>query len=105
VNDPYQRLVELGRRELELLNADDYDSLPELWAERERLIAGLPASPPVSAREALEAAAALVRLREDLLGERLADADLRLRRLARGRTALSGYAPAMGRVPLVDRAG
>ena len=105
MNDRYHRLVELGRSELELLRAGDHDSLPEVWAEREQLIAELAASPPASAREPLEIAAALVRMREDLLAERLADTDLRLRRLSRGRTALSGYAPQVGRVPLVDRAG
>ena len=105
MTDGYDRLVELGRRELELLQADDHGALPELWAERERLIAELPATPPASARQPLEAALELHYAREDLLAERLDAMGSQLRHLAHGRTALGGYAPAVRRVPLVDRAG
>ncbi len=72
---PYEALARLIERELELICSRDYAALETLKSEREALIANLPATPPASARPALQRAALMnkrleieiLRLREALL--------------------------------------
>jgi hypothetical protein len=72
---PYEALARMIERELELICTRDYDALEKLKAEREALIASLPATPPACARPALQRAALMnkrleieiLRLREALL--------------------------------------
>lgn len=74
---PYEALARTIERELELICADDPEQLAALKAEREELIAGLPATPPACARPALQRAALMnkrleieiLRLREALVLE------------------------------------
>ena len=74
---PYEALARTIERELELICSGDYDQLAAIKAEREELIERLPATPPASARPALQRAALMnkrleieiLRLREALLLE------------------------------------
>ena len=72
---PYEALARMIERELELTCTRDYEALESLKAEREALIASLPATPPASALPALQRAALMnkrveieiLRVREALL--------------------------------------
>jgi hypothetical protein len=101
----YDALADLAERELELVAAGAVDELPALHARRSALVAALPAAPPPAARPALERAAQLQQLVTDVLEEHVRDAGGELRRVARGRTAMHGYAPHAEPAKLVDRAG
>jgi len=98
---PYETLARSLERELELLGEGAYAELETLHAERATLLAGLPATPPESARPALQRAALMnkrvemeiLRRREVLLLE--ASTVLRVERTARG------YAPAAENRPHV----
>src|SRR3954451_1044976 len=57
LTDPYERLLELGELELELVKGTRWEELAELGSEREQLIASLPPLPPQMARGALGKAA------------------------------------------------
>src|SRR6185312_7770764 len=57
----YERVAELGERELELVRTGQYEQLEPLHAEREDLIAVLPDAPPAEASTALLRAAAVPR--------------------------------------------
>jgi len=59
LSDPYERILELGERELELVQSQRWEELAALGEERERLIAALPPLTPSSARGSLEQAAAM----------------------------------------------
>jgi hypothetical protein len=102
---PYDALVGLAERELELAAAGALDDLPALRAERSALVAGLPAVPPADARPALERAWQLQRMVSAVLEERLREAGGELARLGRGRNAMHGYAGNAQPPKLVDRAG
>ena len=90
----YELLARSLERELELLGEGAFDELPALHAERARLLQGLPATPPESARPALQRAALMnKRVEFEILRRRdalLVDASTveRVERTARG------YAPA-----------
>ena len=56
----YARLVELLEAEAGLLREARYEEVPALQAEREALIATLPATPPAAARPLLERARELL---------------------------------------------
>jgi hypothetical protein len=101
----YGRLAELAERELELVLAERFEALPELWDERRRVVASLPSVPTADAREPLERAAELQGRTTALLEEHLDATGADMRRLVRGRAAMHSYAPQMRRTPLVDRAG
>jgi hypothetical protein len=82
---PYERLADSFERELELVGEGRLDEVAQLAADRDALIATLPATPPASARPALERAQVMIevtRRREGILAElgRVAQAD----RTARG---------------------
>jgi hypothetical protein len=57
--DPYEILVALIERELMLVGEGRWDELPALNAERDELLATLPAAAPEEARDALERARAV----------------------------------------------
>jgi hypothetical protein len=90
---PYETLARIFERELEALGAGRLDELDALAAEREALIASLPATPPAAARPALERALLMQKRvtieiirRRDAIVLDLAERE-RVRRVARG------YAP------------
>jgi hypothetical protein len=90
---PYDALLELIERELELAGEGRFDEVAELAASRELLTGSLPAAPPASARPALERAALLQqRLTIELLRGREAVL-LELAQIERGWRAARGYGP------------
>ena len=92
----YMRLVELARREAELVGEGRFDEVIALQEERELLQAALPEDPPREAAPLLEEAACIVRSTEAELAVALADTGAALRRLAEGRRAASAYGAASG---------
>ena len=90
--DPYEAILELAERELELARDGRIEDLRSLAPQWDALTAGLPAQPPASARTPLERAAALHErtsatlqcLREALLCD--------LRTTARASRTAHGYA-------------
>jgi hypothetical protein len=105
LSDPYERILELGERELELVQNQCWEELARLGEERERLIASLPPLAPSSARGSLERAAVLQQRVSAELARSLALAREGLARVDRGRRAAAGYAPPVHRRKLVDSAG
>jgi hypothetical protein len=101
----YRGLVTLAERELELVRAGSFDSLPRLWEERRRLVAELPAIPPASALGWLEHAAALQGRTTALLEEHLDATGAEMRRLVEGGAAMRSYAHETPRTKLFDAAG
>jgi hypothetical protein len=101
----YDALADIAQRELDLVSTGAVERLPELRAERNALLASLPAAPPAAARPALERAAALQARISAILEERLQETGAELRRLSQGRTAMHGYAPPVEPLKLVDRTG
>ena len=93
VSDPYERILELGELELELVQGQRWEELAHLGAERERLIESLPPLAPRDAREPLERAAVLQQRVSLELTRALALAREGLNRLDKGRRAAAGYAP------------
>jgi hypothetical protein len=90
----YERLAELGEHELELVRTGAYEGLVQLNAERDALVATLPAVPPPDAQGALLRAAAVQAQVEGLLSGLIAHAQASMVRLDKGRQVLSAYAPA-----------
>jgi hypothetical protein len=90
--DPYEAILELAERELELARDGRVEDLRSLASQWDALTAGLPERPPASARTPLERAAALHErtsatlqcLREALLCD--------LRTTARASRTAHGYA-------------
>jgi len=85
------RLAELARRERELVDAELWDALVELQAERQRLIDALPPEPPAEAEPVLEEALAQSRATERALQAALAKTEGAMGALRRGRRAVSAY--------------
>jgi hypothetical protein len=91
--DPYEYLASLIERELQLVGERRFDELLALKRERSALQASLPATPPGSARPALERCMLLhkrveielLRMREGVLIE--------LEQVRRAQRAARGYAP------------
>ena len=88
----YERVAELGERELELVRTGRYEELEALDAERSELIGKLREHPPAEAATALLRAAAVQAQVEGMLSGAVAHARQALVRLDRGRDVLSGYA-------------
>jgi hypothetical protein len=87
----YEHLAELAERELQAVRSGEYEVLPELDAERRRVLAELPAAPPAEARPALERARdAQAELIAALLCAREATGR-ELGRLRQGRGAVRAY--------------
>jgi hypothetical protein len=101
----YGRLVALAEAELALVQSGALDGLPGVWEERRQVVAELPAIPQRDALESLSQAAALQGRTTALLEDQLEATGAEMRRLVKGRSAMHSYAPQVGRVPLVDRAG
>ncbi|MEZ5102676.1 MAG: hypothetical protein R3C15_23350 [Thermoleophilia bacterium] len=92
----YDVLVELARRERDLIDGCLWDDLLDLQARRGSLVESLPARPPAEARAALETASALGASNEVALRAALEVAGRELSHLGRGRRALASYAGAGG---------
>lgn len=106
LSDPYERILELGELELELVQGQRWEELAQLGAEREQLIESLPPLAPRTAKDSLERAAVLQQRVSAELATALALAREGLGRLDRGRRAAAGYAPPpIERRKLVDSAG
>jgi hypothetical protein len=90
---PYELLLELIERELQLAGEGRFDELAQVAAVRVAHAATLPATPPATARDALERAVLMqkrleieaLRGRETLVGA--------LREIERAKRAAHGYAP------------
>ena len=93
---PYEELVRLAERELELARLGRLDEVVELQARRAEHVARLPSYPPPDARPALERAAALQQETTVVLAMSARSAVDSLRRVDRGRVAVRSYAPAGG---------
>lgn len=101
---PYERLAASFERELELVGEGRLDELAQLAADRDALIAILPATPPAAARPALERAELMskrvmieiVRRREAIVAE--------LGRVAQADRTARGYAPNRARRLHIDAA-
>ena len=99
---PYERLADSYELELELVGEGRLDEVAQVAAERDALIAGLPATPPASARPALARAQLMskrvmieiVRRRDAVLAE--------LDRLAHVDRTARGYAPRQPRRLHID---
>jgi flagellar protein FliT len=89
--DPYVELAELAQRQLAAVREGRPEDLGGLAAERAALIAGLPATPPASAADALRRALATEAQLADVLGAAHRDLGHRLARLRRGRQAVRAY--------------
>ena len=105
VSDAYERILELGELELQLVQGQRWEELAQLGADREQLIESLPPLAPRTASEPLEQAAALQQKVSLELARSIALAREGLNRLDRGRRAAAGYAPPVERRKLVDSAG
>lgn len=93
----YERLLELARLETELLlDPDRWDELAELDAERQKIVAALPAQAPDEAFPLLLEAAAIVAGNEARLDEALRGVRAELAHHKRGRQALSAYGSTPG---------
>ena len=104
--DPYERILELGELELELVQGQRWEELAALGQEREQLIDSLPPLAPPSALGSLEQAAVLQQRVSAELTRALAIAREGLKRVDHGRRAAAGYAPpAVDRRKLIDSAG
>ena len=102
---PYDALAEIAQRELELVRAGAVDKLSALHAQRNAITATLPATPPATAKPALERAAELHARVIAALEDRMRGTAGELRKLSQGRTAMRGYAPPVEPRKLVDQAG
>jgi hypothetical protein len=100
--NPYEALASLIERELELVAERDFEGLAELKHQRGALERTLPATPPPSARDALQRCHALhQRVRVELLRVREAIL-IELGQVRHGQRAAAGYAPARNRVLRID---
>jgi len=92
VNEPYERIVELARREAVLVGEGSLEGLAAVWAERDQLVASLPAVPPASARASLLEAQRVNRATHERLLELLGELGGQIAQLSSGRRAVAGYA-------------
>ncbi|MDW5597016.1 hypothetical protein VSS74_21895 [Conexibacter stalactiti] len=106
--EPYERLATLAEEELALVTAaelPDADVLEALLAERDRLVAALPADPPAAAAHALARAAALQERTTGELAGRLSEARRELDAVGHGRRVARGYGGATPQRGALDLAG
>jgi hypothetical protein len=90
---PYELLLELIERELQLAGEGRFDELTHAAEARAAHAASLPATPPAAAREALERAVLMQqRLTIEVLRGREAMVGA-LREIERAKRAANGYAP------------
>jgi hypothetical protein len=100
----YERLLELARREAELLELDRWEELASLDEERRAVLATLPEQAPAEAREVLEETLRLVESSAAAAAARLVGVRHDLAHVVLGRRAMSGYAAA-GRAAASARTG
>lgn len=96
----YESLLELAERERDLIEAGRWEDVVTLETARVRLLAGLPAQAPESARPLLEEAASIVESNIAAIATANAGVKRELAHLQRGRNALASYAasPVMRRI-------
>ena len=87
----YERILELARRESELVAAGDIDGLAELNRRRDAVVASLPLTPPPSALPALEEALRIVDRTTAELKAVLAEVGSERARVGQGRRVSSAY--------------
>ena len=93
---PWNQLLALAERELELIRGGDIEALPAAIEQRAAIASALPARPPASARNDLER---LQAVQQQIIVElTLAGAEIvrELGTLRRGRGAVDGYRFAAG---------
>jgi hypothetical protein len=88
---PYDRLLQLARREAGLIASGRLDELEELNRERDALVATLPPTPPAHARAALVEAHRLVSLSASVLATAVERAGTELGRVGTNRRAAAAY--------------
>ncbi|HEV3001111.1 MAG TPA: hypothetical protein VGW75_10275 [Solirubrobacteraceae bacterium] len=94
MTDPAEALLELARAERRLAAEGHAGELAALHAERDRLLAALPAEPTVRQAEALRLALAIQVETAELLRAARDAVAAELARVDHGRETLRGYAPA-----------
>jgi hypothetical protein len=92
IRDPYNALLELTRREHELIVAGDVESLAGVQQQREQLMAVLPPTPPETARPALPEAARIQAATHGLLVAAKEALTAELAATDRSRDTARGYA-------------
>ena len=91
MSDPYERILELARREAEFVESGRFEELSGVWAERDALTAELSGPPPDSAREPLLEADRIVRATHERVCALLQELGEQIAQLSSGRRAISGY--------------
>jgi hypothetical protein len=91
VSDPYERILELARREAELVEAGRLAELSAVWEERDAIAASLGERPPASAREPLLEADRVGRATHERICGLLQELGAQLAQVSAGRRAVSGY--------------
>jgi hypothetical protein len=94
ISDPYAELAELAEAALTSADGADLEGLAAALARSEAIVATLPATPPASARPALERAGAAHRRLGPALRASLAETRAELDLVGRGRDAARSYAGA-----------
>lgn len=89
---PYEALIRIAERQLELAGQGRYDELAQLSAQRDEVMSRLPRPAPEGARDVLERALAIQRRLSIELLRRREHVLLALRRVEMSKRAASGYA-------------
>ncbi len=107
MTDPYERLVDLARREQRALSEGRVEELEALGMEGEAIVASLPPRAPASAEPALRRAAELQAQTATALIQGLSQIGAELGGLNQARHTVRGYGASAGsqRPTVVDRAG
>jgi hypothetical protein len=87
----YERLLDLVRREAELVATGQLEEIEPLHDELDRLRAALPETPPADAAPLLEEALRLARASEGALAAALAETGAELARIGEGLRAVQAY--------------
>lgn len=106
--DPYEAIAALAERELALVTAHalpSLEELDELLRQRDALVAGLPAVPPVEAEPALARAMALQERTTAELTRRAAEVRRSIGDVELGRRVARGYGTPGTIVGSLDTAG
>jgi hypothetical protein len=90
--DAYARLLELVRRQRDLIAAGAWEELAAMTGEQDAALTALRVRPPAGARRLLEQADAQARANETAIAAARGEAVAALVHLNRGRAALHAYA-------------
>jgi hypothetical protein len=93
---PYTLLLELARRESELIDARRWAEAAELGQARAAMVAELPADPPPEARAELQQALEIVEASADKAAAARAELQTELAHLESGRRAVAAYSKSAG---------